>query len=445
MKKILLLALPLMVMCFASCEKNENEMEITSYLFWEYDLWSSYQRDLYGDDPYPAFGKEEELYGEYGIQCTFYGENLYSTSGFDAVWSVSCDADWCHYESEVINPFIDSQRINSRLRINLTIDEKTSGEIRYAEINLTCNGNPFSITITQYGTPTVTVSTPGTLTQELANKDLLYASSLKISGRLNDKDLETIKGLREIETLDLTEAIIDDLPDEMFYQNETIKSVKLPETITTIHSKTFAFSSLEYVYFPANIEKIEDGESNYRKTWRYTGAFANSNLTTIEFAQDSRLKYIGDYAFAGAGKERYVDNITGNIHCEELKIVFPASVETIGDGVFHSNIHNGIFDRRFTDVSVSFEEQSLLKTVGTIGAYSLDFNALNCQALETFGYISSDDARGYVAMTLGINVPPICSGVSSGNYFYLYVPKGCVGAYYDADGWKEFNTIKEIE
>ena len=423
MKKILTL-LAIGIVGLTSCKKESPAQQNFSLMqLWDYE----YASDEWQGDPIKAFGdSEKSVY----IQAQSYSGNQSDLPQF--TWSVSCDKEWCHYEYS---------GGRSLLTLRFTCDDNTTGNSRTAILTVNAGEESLKIGVEQLGTPSVTVSTPGTLTQELANKDLLYASSLKISGRLNDKDLETIKGLREIETLDLTEAIIDDLPDEMFYQNETIKSVKLPETITTIHSKTFAFSSLEYVYFPANIEKIEDGESNYKKTWRYTGAFANSNLTTIEFAQDSRLKYIGDYAFAGAGKERYVDNITGNIHCEELKIVFPASVETIGDGVFHSNIHNGIFDRRFTDISVSFEEQSLLKTVGTIGAYSLDFNALNCQALETFGYISSDG--GYVAMTLGINVPPICSGVSSGNY--LYVPKGCVGAYYDADGWKEFDTIKEIE
>lgn len=443
MKRILTL-LAIAIVGLASCKKNE--MEINGMHQGEYDLYSEFQKSLYNYVPYPAFGAEKDLYGEYGIKWTFDGVNL-TLVAFEDIWSVSCDADWCHYEYTTEEYFETSTSIVCRLELSVTIDENTTGETRNANINITCYGYHHQLTITQLATPEVIVSTPGTLTQELANKDLLYATSLKISGELNDKDLETIKGLQEIETLDLTGAIIDDLPDGMFYMNETIKQVKLPETIKVIHPRTFAFSSLEYIYFPAGIETIEDGEFNIQNIWWYTGAFASSNLTTIEFAPDSRLKYIGDYAFAGAGKERYVDDISEDIYCEELKIVFPASVETIGDDVFFSNIHSGSYDDKFTDVSVSFEEQSLLKTVGDIGAYSLDFNALNCQALESFGYISCDaDSRGnggYVAMTLGTNVPPICSGVSHGDY--LCVPKGCVGAYYEADGWKEFDRIGEIE
>lgn len=440
MKKILLFALPLLAMCFASCEKNE--MIIIGYSFGKYDLWSSYQRDLYGD-PYPAFGKEEELYGEYGIQCTFHGVNLYSTSGFDAVWSVSCDADWCHYESEVINPFIDSQGINSRLRINLTIDENTSGEIRYAEINLTCNGNPSSITITQYGTPTVTVSTPGTLTQELANKDLLYASSLKISGRLNDKDLETIKGLSKVETLDLTEAIITDLPDEMFFQNNTIKRIKLPETITTIHSKTFTFSSLEYIYFPASIETIEDGERHSNDySWDNYGAFANTNLTSIEFAPQSKLKYIGICAFSGAGKRSDFEYNYPKYHYN-FETVFPASLETVADYAFSHNSRGSYpnYESRMPTVKIGFEEGSKLKSFGrTHLLYSISIDAGNCTMVDYVGNLDAD----YVSMSIGTQTPPESDGVNSNASSYLYVPKECVGVYYDAAGWKQFKRIREI-
>ena len=409
----------------------KNEMKIS-------DSYFIFGENLHILDPIPPFGAEKDLYRECELQCIFSGVNL-TVNAFDDTWFVFCDANWCRYEYTT-DSFLrgGGHCVVCSLKLSVTLDENTTGKERDANINITCNGQPFQLTITQLGAPEVIVTRPGTLTQELANKDLLYSTSIKISGELNDKDLETIKELREIETLDLTGAIIDDLPDEMFYMNETIKQVKLPETIKVIHPRTFAFSSLEYIYFPASIETIEDGEYDSQNTWIFIGAFANSSLTTIEFAPYSRLKYIGDYAFAGAGKERYTYDGEGEkIYCEELEIIFPASVETMGDGVFSSNTNNYLYNTsRLTDVSVLFEEQSLLKTVGNIDAYSLDFNARNCQKLQSFGTIVSD------IMTLGTHVPPICRGYVVGSY--LYVPKGCVGAYYDADGWKEFETIEEI-
>ena len=305
------------------------------------------------------------------------------------------------------------------------------------------------IAITQPGISEVVVSVPGTLTQELASKDLLYATSLKISGKLNDKDLETIKGLRDVETLDLTEAIIGDLPDEMFYQNKTIKNIKLPESISTIHPHTFAFSSLEYVYFPANIEVIEDGETDYNNSynWFRSGAFANTNLRTIEFATDSKLRYIGDYAFAGAGEEYYWSY--NDTYSYTLDLTLPASVETIANDAFCFNTRGshdaGNYESRCPDINISFEKGSKLKSFGS--TFLLDYLSLdagNCTMIESVGTLDADS----VTMTIGTSTPPRSSGVSINSYLggrsSLYVPKGCVGAYYDADGWKEFETIKEI-
>ena len=436
MKKILTL-LAIGIVGLTSCKKEEPE--IIDVWFEEYQLLGLSYKDF--DDPYPPIGSGRDLYRARGIQCIFSGYNL-RAYGFDATWSVSCDADWCHYKYELLgDPTNDNtypgsdDRIICPLELSVTVDENATGETRYANIDLTCNGNPFTVTITQLGVPSVTVSTPGTLTQELANKDLLYATSLKISGELNDKDLETIKGLREVETLDLTEAIIDDLPDEMFCMNQTIKHVKLPETIKVIHPRTFAFSSLEYIYFPAGVETIEDGEGYTNEySWVHYGAFANTNLITIEFAPNSKLKYIGEYTFAGAGKEYLsYDDFT-------LNVTFPASVETIADYAFCCNRY-GTSKMREPDVYVYFETGSKLKSFGRTDYLDyLSLDASNCTMIEFVGHLHADG----VTMEIGTSIPPRSSGVNARSS-YLYVPKGCVGAYYEADGWKQFDIIKEIE
>ena len=442
MKKIITL-LAIAIVGLASCKKNE--MEINGMHQGEYDLYSEFQKNLYNDVPYPPFGAEKDLYGEYGIKWTFDGVNL-TLVAFEDIWSVSCDADWCHYEYTTEEYFETSTSIVCRLELSVTIDENTTGETRNANINITCYGYHCQLTITQLATPEVIVSTPGTLTQELANKDLLYATSLKISGELNDKDLETIKGLQEIETLDLTGAIIDDLPDEMFCMNETIKQVKLPETIKVIHPRTFAFSSLEYIYFPASIETIEDGEMYTKEySWSHYGAFANTNLATIEFAPNSKLKYIGECAFAGTGRYEYQEYSTYQDQYT-FEVTLPKSVETIADYAFCFNSRGetvGVdYESRQPDVDVYFEAGSKLKSFGTTFLlYSISIDATNSTMVERVGWLDAD----HVSVAIGTQIPPASGGVDSGESSYLSVPKGCVGAYYEADGWKEFDRIGEIE
>lgn len=429
MKKILLLALPLVVMSLASCKKEniDSQQGFSIWQLWDYE----YASDEWQGDPIKAFGdSEKSVY----IQAQSYSGNQYDLPQF--TWSVSCDKEWCHYEYS---------GGSSLLTLRFTCDDNTTGNNRTAILTVNAGEQSLKIGVEQLGTPSVTVSTPGTLTQELANKDLLYATSLKISGELSDKDLETIKGLREVETLDLTEAIIDDLPDEMFCMNETIKQIKLPETIKVIHPRTFAFSSLEYIYFPASIETIEDGKSYTNEySWAYYGAFANTNLATIEFAPNSKLKYIGERTFAGTGRYEHWEHSTYQDQYT-FEVILPKSVETIADYAFCFNTRGtheaGNYENRLPDVDVYFETGSNLKSFGkTFLLYSISIDATNSTMVEKVGNLDAE----YVSVAIGTQIPPASSGVDSGASSYLYVPKGCVGAYYDADGWKEFETIKEI-
>ena len=428
MKKILTL-LAIALATLTSC--NEKEKVEKEY------IWLDIQQvdDGWWYEDIEAFGDTEKSISivAYGEGYEGYAESIQEESD----WIVSCDADWCHFDYELKETY---ERSYNTLILDFVCEDNTAGEDRVATITVSVKDATYEIEIHQLGVPSVTVSTPGTLTQELADKDLLYATSLKISGELNDKDLETIKGLREVETLDLTDAVIDDLPDEMFCMNETIKRVKLPETIKVIHPRTFAFSSLEYIYFPASIETIEDGDLYADEyVWAHYGAFACTNLATIEFAPNSKLNYIGVCAFAGAGRyefgeDRYI-----------LEIILPKSVETVADNAFDGNskgnAHSGFYDFRNPDVDVYFETGSKLKSFGEVSLLnSLTINAENATMVERMGSLYYTD---YVYVTIGTQIPPKFQGISA-NYSRLYVPKGCVGAYYEADGWKDFKIIKEI-
>ena len=429
MKKIILFVLPLMVMCFVSCEKESRTPYFNPH---------SYKEEGYIN----AFG------GQGYCLYTYKSDASYNYNIDNVI--VTCDKpSWFEYTYEV--SFSNGQYIDVRIDYHITESNET-GESREVTVLIQFDSDQqHKITFTQPGFTEVIVSTPGTLIQELADNELLYALSLKISGELNDKDLETIKGLREISTLDLTDAVIDDLPDEMFYQNETIRNIKLPKSITTIHPKTFAFSSLEYIYFPSNIEVIEDGETNYNNSynWYRSGAFANTNLRTIEFATDSKLRYIGDYAFVAAGEEYY--SSYSNTYSYTFDVIFPASVEKIGSDVFSYNSRGNTvgvdYELRKAYIRIAFAKNSELTSIGSISnREGISIDASNCAKVKYVGSLSGNS----ISVKIGTQIPPQCGGVSLSSpsglgHSYLSVPKGCVGAYYDAEGWKEFDTIKEIE
>ncbi len=92
-----------------------------------------------------------------------------------------------------------------------------------------------------------------------------------------------------------------------FYDCDALKSIKLPEGLKSIGYNTFhSCNSLESVELPSTLESIEES------AFRNCGNLANVNLP-------SRLKYIGGSAFA-------------NTSLKEIHI--PSSVTSIGGGAF---------------------------------------------------------------------------------------------------------------
>lgn len=451
MKKILTL-LAIALAALTSC--NEKEKVEQEYIWLEIQQVDNGW--LYED--IEAFGDTEKSISivAYGEGYEGYAESIQEESD----WIISCDAEWCHFDYELKETY---ERSYNTLILDFICEDNTTGEDRVATITVSVKDATYEIEIRQLGVPSVTVSTPGTLIQELADNGLLYATSLKISGVLNDKDLEAIKSLRETEVLDLYEAIIEDLPDEIFYENEVIKRIKLPKTIQVIHPKVFAYSSLEYIYIPKNIQKIEDGVFNPNPYSYYdyaTGAFSEAPLREIEFESDSKLEYIGDGAFTGCGIRSSYQTVDGDTrYYSELNITMPASVEHIGSYVF------GDTPNFFADVNLEFENNSRLRYFGKSSSSETDSDASkyaaycswdltldlrNCKNVEYIGSIKVPTLQAFTNLMvayIGNSVPPKFEGLDKypDDNAYLYVPSGCVGVYYEADGWKEFDKIEEIE
>ena len=91
------------------------------------------------------------------------------------------------------------------------------------------------------------------------------------------------------------------------FAGSNFKSVKLNEGVKVIEYNAFYNTALESVIIPSTVESIE--------SW----AFASYNLKSVNFAVNSCLKNIGDYAF-------------NNTSCSE--IILPETVSYMGYGAF---------------------------------------------------------------------------------------------------------------
>ena len=108
------------------------------------------------------------------------------------------------------------------------------------------------------------------------------------------------------------DIIVKEINDETFHYNDTITSVTIPNSVTTIGNSAFSdCSSLTSIYIPDSVTTI--GECAF---------YYCSNLTTVTFGENSQLTTIGDYAF---------------YFCSSLNSIYiPDSVTKIGCRAFES-------------------------------------------------------------------------------------------------------------
>lgn len=94
-----------------------------------------------------------------------------------------------------------------------------------------------------------------------------------------------------------------------FYNTPKLKSVTIPESVSSIGPEAFVGSSIESIKIPKNVWGI------------YESAFENTKIRSVEFEKGSVLESIYEKAFKG---------------CSELKsIVIPATVTSMGESVFY--------------------------------------------------------------------------------------------------------------
>ena len=302
----------------------------------------------------------------------------------------------------------------------------------------------------------------GMLAGILNELGLKSPSSLKLSGTLGVSDFTTLRNIQSLEHLDISRVNLSVLPTEAFLECTNIKSVILPNTLTAIGTQAFWGSSLVSISIPASVEEI-----------RGSAFFGCSSLKTVTFEKGSKLKTVAGFS-----------------HCTSLTTIeIPASVETIGQYAFNdcTSLHTVTFekgsklktigsdvflnctsltmieipasvetieDQAFEGCSllatVTFEKGSQLKTVdgfsNCTALTTVDMSA--CTQVTRIEYRAFYEYSKLQLFKIGTRTPPSCgrnvfTGINS--YSVLKVPAGCVDAYKNATGWKEFTTISELD
>ena len=309
----------------------------------------------------------------------------------------------------------------------------------------------------------ITVTVPGSMGDSILNKveNFVDVQSIKISGTLNDADINTIQArLSQLREIDMTNVNMTSLANRFFYQRSLLEIVKLPANLTTIGEYAFyqcygirhidfpsalttinryAFQdcdNLQEVILPEGLTTLGEGAFCYCDNNKYlkfpstlkaigsSAFYYNINLKTIDFTEG--LTHINNYAF---------------YECYTLNgLAFPSSLYFIGNNAFAYNrslssveFNEGLFqieDNAFYDCA-ALKEITLPSSLVLANASPFDY----CDNLRKVTCLSVEPPYMTDQIPYGLSM--------EGRE--LYVPALSINVYKQTAGWDKFPTIKPID
>lgn len=186
---------------------------------------------------------------------------------------------------------------------------------------------------------------------------LQEVNKLIIEGELNADDWSNITQMTNLTELDLSKALIDEIPSEAFNGRWAVDKVVLPPTLRKIGSCAFQRTALTSVNIPDNVETIEGNAFSQAKqlqevhlpdslTSLGNSAFAGCrSLRAVKIP--TKLKMVPPYTFQGCKSLQSVelhDSITGfgNYAFEDCglrEITLPKSTSWVGSSAFSVNVN----------------------------------------------------------------------------------------------------------
>lgn len=329
---------------------------------------------------------------------------------------------------------------------------------------------------------------------------LQEVNKLIIEGELNADDWSKIKQMTNLTELDLSKALIDEIPGSAFGDRWAINKVLLPPTLKKIGTYAFQGTALTSVNIPDNVETIEEyAFSNARQLQevhlpdsltslgRYAFVSCRS-LRTVKIP--TKLKEIPWYTFDGCNSLQSVelhDSITGIgdyafRNCDLREITLPKSTTWVGGYAFNGNsnlskvtLNEGLIDiwaYAFQDTAIdtlncpstlrniynsafagcrNLRQINLNEGLTRIETYALANNKATeivlPSSLEYCAGGAFDDCDSLVTIEARSVMPPNtgsgCPLRSSDlTKAVLYVPVWSLAEYQLATGWNQFYTFR---
>ncbi len=262
--------------------------------------------------------------------------------------------------------------------------------------------------------------------------DFAFAGRKKLKKILLPKNVQrigqkTFADCEELFSLEIEDARCDtvygltSIGDYAFSCCKKLKKIVLPSSLKTIGKESFALcSNLKEIHIPMSVQSIGS-----------LAFYGCGTLEKITVDQNNRCYDSRNHCNAIIDTKAHL-LIAG---CKNT--IIPRGVRTIGEGAFCEvkGIKNIILPKGVEEIH--------------------EFAFFGCKDLECLDLPSSIKNVGYGVfckcenlnyVSINKRIPPICHIETCEHIkqVILYVPKGCVEKYQEADGWKCFGEIREM-
>lgn len=329
---------------------------------------------------------------------------------------------------------------------------------------------------------------------------LQEVNKLIIEGELNSDDWSKIKQMTNLTELDLSKALIDEIPNEAFNGRWAIDKVVLPPTLKKIGGYAFQRTSLTSVNIPDNVETIEDyafGRAKHMQEVHLPDSLTSLGRYAFEYCRSLRtvkipakLKVIRPETFDGCNSLQSVelhDSITTFAdysfrNCDLREITLPKSTRWVGQSAFagNTNLSKVTFNEGLIYIGESAFQNTAIDTLNCpstltnignsafAGCRNLRQINLNegLRIIETYALANNkateivlpssleycaggafDDCDSLVTIEARSVMPPNTDGgcpLTSADLTkaVLYVPVWSYAEYQLATGWNQFITFR---
>ena len=329
---------------------------------------------------------------------------------------------------------------------------------------------------------------------------LQEVNKLIIEGELNADDWSKIKQMTNLTELDLSKALIDEIPSYAFNGRCAIDKVVLPPTLKKIGSFAFQGTALTSVNIPDNVETIKEcafsqvkqlQEVHLPDSLTSLGNYAFAECRSLRTVKiPTKLKTIPDYTFQNCRSLQSVelhDSITAFEdysfnNCDLREITLPKSTTWVGGNAFNGNtnlskvtLNEGLIDiwaEAFYNTAIdtlncpstlrniynsafarcnNLRQINLNEGLTRIEVYALADNMATeivlPSSLEYCAGAAFSNCNSLVTIEARSVMPPNTGGgcpltVNDLTKAVLYVPVWSLSEYQLATGWNQFYTFR---